>query len=91
MSTDTDKLMKDMMSKNKALSTEKEDLNTQIKLLMKKIKDLEEEVEDAIASAEAANMGKSAVEKDWSERLIKVRYPEWMNFRVFPFPFQMEK
>jgi predicted nucleic acid-binding Zn-ribbon protein len=72
--SDTDKLMKDMMSKNKALSVEKEELNSQIKLLMKKIKDLEDEVEDAIASAEAANMGKSAVERDWSERLIKVRY-----------------
>jgi hypothetical protein len=36
------------------------------------VKALEEEVEDAVASAEAANMGKSAVEKDWTERLVKV-------------------
>jgi hypothetical protein len=72
MASDADKIMKDLMSKNTILVTEKGDLNGQIKMLMKKITDLEEEVEDSIASAEAANMGKSAVEKDWMERLVKV-------------------
>ena len=73
MAADADKLMKDMMAKTKTLQGEKDDLSSQVKLLMRKIKDLEEEVEDAIASAEAANMGKSAVERDWTERLVKAR------------------
>ena len=74
MGSDGDRIMKDLMAKNTVLINDKDDLKGQIKLLMKKNKDLEEELEDAIASAEAANMGKSAVEKDWTERLVKVRF-----------------
>lgn len=50
-------------------------MQTQVKQLTKKVKDLEVELQDAIATAEAANMGKSAVEKDWTDRLVKVRPP----------------
>ena len=38
------------------------------------MKELEAEIEDAMATAEAANLGKSAVEKNWTERLVKVTF-----------------
>lgn len=68
-------MLKDVMAKNKSLTAEKDGLQGQIKILMKRMKDLEGEAEDALASAEAANMSKSSVEKDWTERLVKVSYP----------------
>lgn len=70
-SQDMEGMLKDSMAKNKSLTGEKEGLQSQIKILMKRVKDLEGEAEDALASAEAANMSKSAVEKDWTERLVK--------------------
>lgn len=45
-----------------------------MKTLTKKLQEAEAELEDAVATAEAANMGKSAVERDWTERLVKVCY-----------------
>jgi hypothetical protein len=69
---DMERMLKDMMNKNKTLTAEKDGLQNQLKILMKRVKDLEGEAEDALASAEAANMSKSAVEKDWTERLVKV-------------------
>lgn len=47
-------------------------MQAEIQKLTKKVKDLEVELEDATAAAEAANMGKSAVEKNWTDRLVKV-------------------
>ena len=72
-SKDMEGMLKDSMAKNKSFTREKEGLQSQIKILMKRVKDLEGEAEDALASAEAANMSKSSVEKDWTERLVKVR------------------
>ena len=72
-SGDMEGMLKDVMAKNQSLMGEKDGLQNQIKILMKRVKDLEGEAEDALASAEAANMSKSSVEKDWTERLVKVR------------------
>jgi hypothetical protein len=73
MPSEADQIVKDLIGKTKSLASEKSGLADQIKALEKQVKALEEEVEDAVAAAEAANMGKSAVEKDWTERLVKVR------------------
>lgn len=71
-SGDMEGMLRDSMAKTKTLTGEKEGLQSQVKILMKRVKDLEGEAEDALASAEAANMSKSSVEKDWTERLVKV-------------------
>ena len=73
MPSESDQIVKDLITKTKSLASEKDGLGSEIKALKKKIKELEGEVEDAVASAEAANMGKSAVERDWTERLVKAR------------------
>jgi hypothetical protein len=69
---ETDRLLRDLMEKNKSMTSERDGMGDKMAKLNKRIKDLENETADALTSAEAANMGKSAVERDWTERLVKV-------------------
>jgi hypothetical protein len=69
---ETDRLLRDLMDKNKSMTSERDSAADKVAKLNKRIKELENEAADALASAEAANMGKSAVERDWTERLVKV-------------------
>ena len=69
---DADKMVRELMQKNKRLVEDRDDLNEQMKGLMTKLNVVKEEAEDARIAAEAANKDKSNVEKDWSTRLIKV-------------------
>jgi hypothetical protein len=70
---EADRLLRDLMDKNKSMTSERDSVADKVAKFNKRIKELENEAADALASSEAANMGKSAVERDWTERLVKVR------------------
>jgi len=70
---EAERMVRDLMQKNKRLAEERDDLNEQMKGLMVKLNALKEEAEGGRIAAEAANKDKANVEKDWSTRLIRAR------------------